>query len=256
MRTSLPTYLVDTDVLRNGRMSTAGWESKPLSFVGRCRGWGNVIKDRVGHASLRPKAIREDEHHRRESRPYIAAMARAAYEQRISLFTSSELHNEQFRQKTGLTGLDVDVFQIVDFRIAQSPATRGFAVASRPWDIQRASDRSKNEQLKFFASIAIPRYLELRMRLGDAHLADIFHYWTAETNGLDGFVTVETRFSNAFNKQAKHFGPKSRVLSPADVCHLHGIEPIDVDENIKTKLSGMDVFAHTPVLAYAALGLD
>ncbi|MEQ8266603.1 MAG: hypothetical protein RH982_05360 [Parvibaculum sp.] len=237
-------------------MSTLDWGSKPLNFLGRRRGWGKVIKDRVGHASLRSKAIREDEHHRRESRPYIAAMAKAAYEQRISLFTSAELDNEQMRQKTGLTGLDVDVFQIVDFKIARAPAKRSFAVTSRPRDIQNASDRCKNEQLDFFASIAIPRYLELRKQLGDAHLADIFHYWTAEANGLDGFVTMETRFPNAFNRQAKRFAPKSRALSPVDVCKLHGLEPVDVDENIKTKLSGMDVFAHTPVLAYAALGLD
>src|SRR5690606_22740166 len=125
-------YLVDTDVLRNGRMSKSGWESKPLNFFGRHRGWGKVIKDRVGHVSIQPKPIREDEVHRRESRPYIAAMAKAAYEQKIALFTSSELVNEQFRQKTGLTGFDVDVFQIVDFKMAHSPAKRAFAVMSWP----------------------------------------------------------------------------------------------------------------------------
>lgn len=256
MQNKLPSYLVDTDVLRNGRVSATDWYTKPLNAEERKKGWGNLIPHRVAHMIVRPKKMGDAEKRRRENRPYVAAIAKAAFEQKISLFTSPELDNEQFRQKIELTGFDVDVFQIVNFQVARSPATRGFADTRGARDFQRASDRSKDEQLGFLADITAPRFLELRKYLGDAHLADTFHYWTAEANGLDGFVTMERRFPNAFNREARHFGPKCRVLSPADVCRLHGIEPIDVDENINTKLSGMDIFAHTPVPAYAALGLD
>jgi hypothetical protein len=70
----------------------------------------------------------------------------------------------------------------------------------------------------------IGRFKLLCRHLARKHYPDAFHLWTAETNGLDYFLMMDKKFSNALqNRRDLDF--QCRVVSPDDLLNA-----LDVSE--------------------------
>jgi hypothetical protein len=171
-------------------------------------------------------APRRDESFRRLQLPYLATVGMLARAKRIDLFTSPELNNERMRQpgaKDGWAGFDL-LFG-VDLRLVDSPMARTIAVSAHGNSFGLAA----GEQVTFFRSITTPRFLELRQIIGDAHIADTFHLWTAEFAKLDMFLTCERRFPNVVAQHYRKLKTTVRVVTPMQLCESLNEAPTDVD---------------------------
>ena len=70
------------------------------------------------------------------------------------------------------------------------------------------------------------------------HYPDVFHLWTAERNGLDGFLTLDKKLQNLVervrNEKRERIEIHPVVLRPLDLLRLLGVDnpdPIPVDVN-------------------------
>jgi len=160
-----------------------------------------------------------------EQIPYLATVAQLARTGGLNLFTSWELNAERMRQPGDNAGwLDVSLFDGVTIDWVDSPVIRSGIVTF-----------AAEEETAFFQSIRHPRFETLRKRIGEAHIADIFHLWTAEVAGLDIFMTMERRFFNAVENERDKLELKVKVSNPQQICEMLKAGPTDVDALVAAK---------------------
>ncbi|MGA2725713.1 MAG: hypothetical protein ABSG79_25300 [Bryobacteraceae bacterium] len=183
--------------------------------------WGNrtqVID--VAQRVYRPP--REDETFYREQIPYLASLCNSAKEANLNFFTSSELFIEEIRQHTchqeGLLG--IDLLKDVSIQTVQCPVQRGKGAL--------IFNATREDQIAFFQSIQHPRYLAIIKTVGDAHLGDAFHLWTAEEASLDVFLTMDKRFWNLAYNQRHNLKSAVSVVTPKQLCDDLGLPPTDI----------------------------
>lgn len=211
--------------------------------------WGphEVISDVHGY---RAKELPQDEWRRRqiESLPTIARMAR---EGQLTFCTSVELKFESFRAANGWQGYIGDLFRDIKFENVPAAVERSYF-----WQTINLDDYSSGEgqvrwykdfllkadEDKILAEIAdlidlpdfdrqnlknVSRFREMCRHLEtDDHIRDAFHLWTAETNGLDYFLTADKRFTNKMMKSTPLKFP-APPIGPADLLVELGITELD-----------------------------
>jgi hypothetical protein len=64
----------------------------------------------------------------------------------------------------------------------------------------------------------VQRFKELCHGINETHYPDAFHLWTAETNGLDYFLTADKKFINLMTK-TKRIDLQSIPISPQDLVN-------------------------------------
>ncbi len=194
--------------------------------------WGD-IRQKVDVAVRKAFPPRSDEDFRLEQIPYIAALPELVSAGHVELFRSIEYVMEDARNKREDPGyLGLDVLEGVPIGSVKPPDPRTIVFGGYDGSI----GTTKDEQIAFFKSITDERFLEIRRALddgsgGDPHIADAYHFWTAEHAGLDAYLTMDKKFINVFQQQAAgKINPRAEVMSPKQLCESFGVGPKDIDQ--------------------------
>ena len=89
---------------------------------------------------------------------------------------------------------------------------------------------TREEQMELFRSIQHPRFLEIKQAVGEAHIGDVYHLWTAEVASLDVFLTVDRRFRNAVDSQKARINSPVLTMTPKELCDNLGLAPTDIEK--------------------------
>jgi hypothetical protein len=181
----------------------------------------NVLKNAVTHrAVLKPRTIKWGPTERRvevaEDVPncyrgsseeqtawkfqYLSRIAQLAEARRIECNLSREIQFENWALPRPVPMLTDNAFLFggIEFRDAALPMER--VVGFRAFE---QKDQFRMQKEAYFASINHPRFLALNAATGTKHAADTYHLWTAESNQLDVFLTMDKKFQRVFAKQQK-----------------------------------------------------
>lgn len=168
---------------------------------------------------------RPDEHFKQQQLPFIATIAEQARTGRIKLFTSFELLVERLRNTEPEKGyLGFDLLEGIAIQEVPSPTSRNVSISP-----QETIGITAEEQKGQLRSISTPRFVEILRLAGDAHVADAYHYWTAEMNGLDAFLTTDKAFWNVFQNIKNKLKSPTRVVTPRELCTELGLGPSDIE---------------------------
>jgi len=107
---------------------------------------------------------------------------------------------------------------------------RGLADRFVSFSQSRSVGLTEKEQMDFFKAIQYPRFLEIREAINGAHLDDCFHFWTAEMEGLDAFLTMDRRFWRAIEQNKERVNSPTSVLTPKQLCEKFSEPPMDIEE--------------------------
>jgi hypothetical protein len=211
--------LIDRNIERNAITHKTVMVSKQISWGGR------VVEIPV--AQRMPFPPRDKEKFRIEQLPYLAAACIAAKEKKLIFHRSFELNMERVRQKGPDDGyLGFDLLRGVEVKPVGSPAARTIIV-----DPSRGHNGfTEDEQMAFFRGIAEPRFLRIRKLVGEAHIDDAFHLWTAEGGKLDAFLTMDQTFWRVVNQKAHLIRSSVAVLTPKELCEKFDLQPRHLDE--------------------------
>jgi hypothetical protein len=139
----------------------------------------------------------------------LRQMAGMANDGEVTLCDSDETFFESLYVKLPeLRGTQFDMLRGVKRKLVRGPLRRTYVIGAG------YSRYETNDQwLQFLGAIRHPRFLELKKRTGDYHLADLYHVWTAEENSLDCFITLDTTFLRAVTLP-KPLDTTVRLLTP------------------------------------------
>ena len=133
---------------------------------------------------------------------------------------------EEFRQKGPSEGyLGINLIRDVPVKHATCPIERSIVIGAGA-----DTGITKDEQMAFFRSIQHPRFLQIRKAVGDAHVDDAFHLWSAEYNVLDAFLTLDERFRRAVFTKRKQIRSSVVVVNPRESCEKIGLPPLDINQ--------------------------
>lgn len=189
--------------------------------------WGD--RDHVLEVAQRRRfSPRADETFRLEQLPYVATACLMAREGKLDFYSYHELRMERIRQKGHDEGyFGVDLLRSIKRRYIRPPATRTITLDAVPG---KSVGCTEDEQMEFFRSITHPRFLRLRNAVGDKHIDDAFHLWTAEENGLDAFLTMDQKFWHVAKQKRATIKPTVSVLTPKELCEQLKENPTDIEE--------------------------
>jgi len=88
---------------------------------------------------------------------------------------------------------------------------------------------TEEEQMEFFRSIRHPRFQQIRIAIGDAHVDDAYHLWTAEEAALDAFLTMDRRFWNVAKHGFRALDSTVLVMTPKELGEHLGLQPVDIE---------------------------
>jgi hypothetical protein len=187
--------------------------------------WGphNLTPD-VAERVHRPP--REDETFVKEELPYFATLCNSARVGELEFFTSFEILMEATRQRGRSEGyLGINLLRGVAIKHVPSPIQRSIMIGAAG-----STGITENEQMEFFRSIQHPRFLEIKQAVGEAHIDDIYHLWTAEVALLNVFLTVDKRFRNVVNSQKDRIKLAVSAMTPKELCQDLGLQPTDIEK--------------------------
>jgi hypothetical protein len=194
---------------------------------------------------IRRVAVNFDGHNRdiQAQLPYWASLCVQARRGDIDFFTSFELKMEFARQKQKPDGyVGGDLLADIPMHRTKEPASRSVVFRANAGSgllRRRTSTEAEREQMEFFASISAPRYVAIRAAFQKAGFSgftdDIFHFWTAEYNDLDAFLTLDFKFWRAWAAATKKGQLKSStaVMTPKECCQRLGIGPTEIETNTR-----------------------
>lgn len=162
----------------------------------------------------------------REQLPYLASLCASAMAGKVEFFTSSELIMEASRQKGSQQGyLGIDLLRGIPMNRVNCPVLRPIIVGGT-----RSAGTTEDEQMEFFRSVQVPRFLEISKAIGEAHIDDAFHLWTAEEASLDVFLTMDKRFWNVVTSQKRSVNSSVSVMTPKELSEHLGLQPLDIEK--------------------------
>jgi hypothetical protein len=177
----------------------------------------------VARQSYRPP--REDETFYKEELPYLASLCDSAREGKVEFFTSFELSMEAVRQKGSSQGyLGINLLQGVPVKKVSCPEQRSVMFGAAT-----SVGITEDEQMEFFRSPRTPRFLRLKKALGEAHIDDAFHLWTAEEASLDVLLTMDRRFRNVVTNEKRRVSSLVSVMTPRELSEHLDLEPTDIE---------------------------
>lgn len=164
---------------------------------------------------------------RTEQLPYLGTVCSMAKAGRLEFYKAHELLMEKFRQRgrdEGYCGFNL--LRDIPITWVKSPADRTIVVNSFGPSI----GTTEEEQMDFFRSITNSRFLQIREVVGESHIDDAFHLWTAEEAGLDGFLTMDQKFWRTVNQKKHLIKSDALVLTPKELCELMNEAPSDIEK--------------------------
>lgn len=211
--------LLDLSVRRNAVTHRTVLEKKKIK-------WGDISRE-YDLAIRKHFHPRDNEMFRREQIPYVAVLPELVSVGRIELFRSFELVMEDMRNVRRDRGyLGLDLLEGMQIGSVRPPVERNIMFAGHG----NSHGITKEEQIAFFKSITDARFHEIRRVVGDAHIGDAFHFWTAEHAALDVYLTMDQRFARVFRKQAeKKINSRVKVMTPKELCQDFNAGPKDIE---------------------------
>ncbi|MGI9490994.1 MAG: hypothetical protein ACR2QF_01060 [Geminicoccaceae bacterium] len=211
--------LVDSNVLGHGVTHETMWVSTGTKM------WGPHDIE-TGYAARVPVHNRDDQsdvYANIKRLPAIAYLARSGV---ISLLTSAELQDEQFRQPMGrFTGygcFDQSIFNGVPIESIDGLVfpTMGPSSLRLPSAKEQQQDRLAQSEDKLYHSIA--------QKLGPKQNLDAWHIRTAEVQGLFCFLTMDLKLHKSV-RQKMHMEPfqslTTKVMTPLEFGEQFGLWP-------------------------------
>lgn len=188
--------------------------------------WGDQ-ESTIESLQRAPRHIRPDETFRHEQVPYIATIRQLDDQGKVSLYRSNEILMEDMRNRRTDRGyLGIDVLEGVEIKQAESPFKQSILIGG----LMGSFGVTKDEQFEFMEGINDDRWEHVRSEIGSGHLADAFHLWTAEHNGLDAYVTMDKRFYNRATQVANRVKSSVNVHTPKTLCEHFGAPPTDLQQ--------------------------
>ena len=206
-------------------MHNSGAITHDTEMVPRQTTWGphNLTLTTAGRVHRPP---REDEKFVQEELPYFATLCNSARLGKFEFFSSFEILMEASRQKGRSEGyLGIDLLRGVPIKHVPSPIQRSIVIGTT-----ESIGMTREEQMEFFRSIEHPRFLEIKQAVGEAHIGDVYHLWTAEVASLDVFLTVDKRFRNAVDSQKARINSPVWTMTPRELCEYLGLQPTDIEK--------------------------
>lgn len=207
----------------------------------------SVLKDSVTHRTvLQPKTIhlgkitqtfqvavrepfppRSDERFKLDQIPYIANLPKLVSAGHVELYRSVELVMEFMRNSPPDCGyLGLNVLEGLGFKSVRMPVERTIVFSG----VGPSVGTTKEEQVQFLSSIQDEKFKRIHRAFNQHHIIDSFHFWTAEYNHLDVFLTTDQKFMNVFKNQAESKLKSSvKVMSPKSLSELFGYGPTDIE---------------------------
>lgn len=240
--------LVDLSVLRHAVMIQPARIEKTIS-------WGDQIHTVHLDGWERRPDLPPDQAWRQTQVECLPTIARLAREGGLILYSYIELHFEDWRGNRGMVGSFGDLFADIEIHNVPPAVERSrfrqtddlgqhlskdeltdfcqFLICLDPAVLQKATEFW--ETLPDFERQNLSRldkFKKLCRTLTGNHYADAFHLWTAEANGLDGFLMVEKAFPNAVRRdRALNF--RCAPVTPEELIQQLGVaerDPIPIPE--------------------------
>jgi len=234
------TALIDLSVRRRGVLTQETWIERAITWAGR---------ELTTHiAGWKPKP-HVDGPWLQEQINCLPTIARLATQGSILLYTYSELEFEECSGRPEMMGTFGDLFprkaikkcpaavnrprfrQNVDFHYylkrGELIGFCSFLLALEPAVLQGAAEfwdtlpRFEQQNL-----LQLGQFQSLCRGLSENHYPDAFHLWTAETNHLDYFLTMDRRFPRALSTN-RNFDFGCSTVSPDELLCSLGVAERD-----------------------------
>lgn len=213
--------LVDVTVLYHAVVMESGWINTGPSS------WGSQ-EISTGYMARVP--VRPDDDNSPEARsirylPGIASLFRRSH---LSLFSSSELEDEQYRQPSGRYG----GYGYYDFTLLHPNQLKSidghiFPQLGPSW--LKSPPLHEQQRCRIDSYRKDDTFDELVRTLGQKNSQDAWHLYTAEKYGLDYFVTMDFKFLRtiAAQKNSRAISNlKTKAISPEELGSLLKLIPI------------------------------
>lgn len=190
----------------------------------------------------------------------IPTLIRLVRDNRLSIYTSTEIKFEIFSGFDKARGVPEDMLSSIRVGVVPSPIERSkfqqmpikeFVKKEKRVEfcefllnlgesglrkkISRLSDLNLSDYEKESFE-QLPRFIELCKDVSKKHYSDIFHLWTAERAGLKYFLTLDKKFINSL-VESKKMEFISVPLTPSDLLSILGVaanEPLPyIDEDFQ-----------------------
>jgi len=228
--------LIDLSVRRRGVLTQETWIEKTLKWA------GYNITSRIAAWKLKPQP---DGAWLQEQIACLPTISRLATQGTILLYTYAELEFEEWSGRPEMMGTFGDLFcreaikecpagvnrprfrqnvdfvyylrrdglrEFCNFLLALEPSV--LEKATEFWSTLPAFERENLVQLGQFKSLC--------RGLSEKHYPDAFHLWTAETNRLDYFLTMDRRFPRALSTN-RSLNFRCKAVSPDEFLSSLGI---------------------------------
>ncbi len=235
--------LVDTSVLRASELAQPQNEVKTIHF-------GEIQQDFAIAGFERKRLPPQDQDWKRDQLLLLPTIRKLAQFGRIQFFTYNEL---QFETWHGASGRSLspkgDMLHGIEITRIESAIERSFLQQSSLE--QHITKNAFVEFIEFLLKLTPDLVLQLtdvlRNRMPQGQLnnlsrltelrllceiatrksyPDAYHLWTAQCAGIDAFLTLDRRFSNAINGTRNAPGP-SRPISPAQLVAILGADKLE-----------------------------
>jgi len=210
--------LIDRNIERNAITHRSALMPRTIKWG--LKDWSVAVLERT------PFPPRDDEAFRKEQLPFLATVGELARESRINLFSSFELSMERFRQKGNDQGyLGLNLLQDVIIQKVPSPINRSLVIGAFGHEI----GTTEEEQMAFFRSVKDDRFQSIRTAVGEKHVDDAYHLWTAECSKLEAFLTMDQKFLRQVNQEKGKISSPVGVFTPKSFCESLGKVPTDIE---------------------------
>ncbi len=175
----------------------------------------------------------------------LPTIARLTREGRLKLYTSTELQCEGWSAEQRIPWGDRgDLFEGIDVQKVPDAVMRSYFESTI--DLKRMVDKATVQRFcarliefdiaalretAFWTQLPdrmrrnlenLDRFRFLCKKVGKAHYPDALHFWTAETHGLEYFLTLDRRFLKIAARQ-RGFVESTKPASPSKLLHDFGI---------------------------------
>ncbi len=241
----LPKIMVDNCIGSNA--NPARWERVELEPIGGIQFTNKLIVCRGKELHCKSERLNRD-------MPYVHAIAQAAKENKFSLYTYMELQCEQMMGYHSMTSWCTPFYPLqgISYKTVDPPIIRGEFFESMDWLKKEEIDKfiswliklDKSETVNFKQSKRpirsnfdkLDEFQKMVAEIGKKSARDIYHFWVAECNNLDYFLTVDYKFLDSYKKAVKNkrIATKCVAVSPKELADQFSLSI----ENIKLPKEG------------------
>lgn len=137
-----------------------------------------------------------------------------------------ELDTTPYSDTTDFFGFEIGTAQKLDTGLRRAAWAECLGDLRRPQkqDAIDALSRVKDERLDRLVQI-----------LGEKHVWDTIHIWTAEKEGIPLFVSMDRKFRNQFENGRRHHKSAVEIASPSELVSRHGQALAEISEVLQIR---------------------